>query len=1244
MQKILDRSQESLAQAFASLAKNSKRQQRVYLATIGLLMLMVVVFALVLAVVAAFKQLEYRRSYASQNATDLSLLLHREESFLRRAEFTLDYYYSAADVRRAPEAVEQSIAQTGVARGKVDRVDADFDILVGPAARTAWGTQSGDKLGRLYEAAQSTLVTQQAFELAQRAALIGLDDDYAVLLPSLAGAATDASSGATGLAASAPQVEVIATLREAIQRELQAQTGKRVPAKGERVWVGPYRDPLSNAQVISAVSAYYQGNTPVALISASIPLDVLAARIAPPGGAGTTLLMAPERRILVSSAALDPRTNAMLQQTVAATAPHAFHFGPEGVVFHEPLMPGFGSLVGYVPWGALAAALGWQLGVIGALALLVLLAIALTARFFGLRLLRNAFAETTRALESETLNHILVSATPIGLCIVRRSDYSILTANALALELLRVEPGTGTSRLPSHIAAEFIAEAPQQDSAAAFARVAAFVAPAESLQPAHAAIAHSRDASTSAEAGAEPGRFLQFTYAPARYAGEDVLFCAVLDVTAQHTLEQQLRHAQQTSEAMMRARTNFFAAMSHEIRTPLNALLGNLELFARTPGLETHSQRLASLNVAGDALRRVVNDILDFSKIDAGEMLLVREPFALLNAFENIALSYASMAGDRPVRFYSLLSPTLDRTVVGDRQRIAQVINNLLSNAFKFTSSGKITLQAEVVANVQGQPVLQCRVSDSGPGMSDELVARLFKPFVQGEAGASRGAESTGLGLVICARLCELMGGAISADSVVGVGSVFNVSIPLAATPDERPAQLRQADRGPLLALFHDRQVVDLLGRWLEHFGWTAHVVSTLADAQAWLRVNRPKALIVSGAYDLATIAGLRALQPVGAVWITREGPHRPQARGEGVLEVTEFSGTAVRTAIELAAEGMPVAAPASAASDGTPGPTPALAPHRALHGLAVLVAEDNPLIQSLIAEQLATLGCAPTVAADGAQALSLFESTPFDVVLTDIHMPDMDGHGLLAALRKRDAQVPVLAFSAVAENHEAQSWLERGFSGHVSKPASLGELEAALVAVAPALEDRVVRAQPREGTTEGAIAVATAGARASERAVERTGAAAVAASGVAAPGVMHAAASGAMPRADHAAASEPASRSTSTLPSTAAAPTPSAQPAPLAAEDKARYTAMLKEHLRNDLPRLLAIVDEEDREALAGWAHSATGAFVIVQEPRFVEECRQLQRLCNDSERWTTEMDERAISLHDALCDHYGMDEESAH
>ncbi|HEX7933810.1 MAG TPA: ATP-binding protein [Paraburkholderia sp.] len=1202
MQKILDRSQASLAQAFDSLAKNAKRQQRVYLATIGSLMLIVVVFALVLATVAALKQLEYRRTFASQNAADLSLLLHREESFLRRAEFTLDYYFSATEVRRAPEAVEQSIARTGAARGKVDRVDADFDIVAGETARAAWGAQPngqpGDRLGRIYEAAQSTLVTQQAFELEQRAALIGLDEDYVVILPSLARSVTgtrrdaSASASASASATSAPQAAVVSLLRETIERELQSQTGKRVPGKGERVWVGPYRDPLQNTPVMSAVSAYYQGDTPLTLISVSIPLDVLAARIAPPDSAGATLLMAPDRRLLVSSASLDARTRAMLQQAVAATPPHVFHYGREGAVFHEPLMPGFGLLVGYVPWGALAVALGWQLAAIGGLALLVLLGIALTARFFGLRLLRNAFAETSRALESETINHILVSATPIGLCIVRQGDYSILTANALAAGLLHME--TGASRLPPHIAAEFLAQAPDQPSAAAIAQVAAFVAPAQPqpqpqplTQPLTQPNAQTPTptAPASDETGGAPARFLQFTYAPARYAGENVLFCAILDVTAQHTLEQQLRQAQQTSEAMMHARTNFFAAMSHEIRTPLNALLGNLELFARTPGLDAHAQRLATLNVAADALRRVVNDILDFSKIDAGEMLLVREPFSLIDTFEGIALSYAAMPGDRPIRFYSLLSPTLDRTLTGDRMRIAQVVNNLLSNAFKFTSSGKITLHADVVHDdAQGRPVLHCRVSDSGPGMSEELVARLFKPFVQGEAGASRGAEGTGLGLVICARLSRLMGGGISAESVVGVGSVFHVSIPLAVPAGEGRAPVAVApvcaDRGTLLALCREPQAAGLLDSWLEHFGWTAHTVSTLAAAQAWLRMNRPKALIVSGAFDLDAIATLRALQPVCAVWVTRAGPNGPQARGAGVLEVSEFGRRAVGAAIELAVEGAAVpAAPIRAAeaspvtmSDSGAVSSPALPAHLALQGLAILVAEDNPLIQSLIAEQLATLGCVPTIAGDGKHALGEFERTPFDVVLTDIHMPAMDGYALLAALRQLDANTPVLAFSAVAENQEAQSWRERGFSGYVSKPASLAELETALLAVAPAAANRT-----------------------------------------------------APPAAPVSAAALPPAAATQTT---------------LAADDKARYTAMLKEHLKKDLPRLLAIVDKEDRQALAGWAHSASGAFVIVQEPRLVEACRQLQRLCNDSERWTTEMDERAVSLHEVLCDRYGVDE----
>lgn len=1184
MQKILDRTQESLAHAFASLAHSAKRQQRLYLATIASLMLIVVGFALLLAVLAADKQLEYRRTFASQSAADLSRLLHRQESFMRRAEFTLDYYRDTDNVLRVPASVEDAVRVSGVARGTVPRVDARFDLLVGDAARAAWGPQFGANLWRIYEAAQSTLVTQQAFELPQRAILLGLTEDYAAILPSLAQPVANSGADRGVTAAPSLQPAIVSTLRETLEQDLQAQTGTRMPGKGERIWLGPYRDPLQGVPVISTVSAYYAGDTPTTLIAMSIPLDGLLAHVARPDREGTQLLMTADRHVIVSSPPVDAQTAAMLQDAVAHMPSDAYRYTRDGVILSEPLMPGFGSLVSYLSWRELIAALGWQLAALAGLALLVLAGIALAARFWGLRLMRSTFAETSRALESETINHVLVSATPVGLCIVRQSDYSIIIANALADELLHME--AGRSRLPLHIVDEIRAQAPDGPSITAFARIAAFVAPA---QPEAHPQSQPPSQPAPEESASPQAQFLQFTYAPARYADEDVLFCAILDVTAQHALEQQLRLAQQTAEITMRARSNFFASMSHEIRTPLNALLGNLELFARTPGLEAHAQRLTALNVAADALRHIVNDILDFSKIDAGEMKLVSESFRPLDDFENIALSYAPMTADRAIRFYAHLSPTLDQVLRGDRTRIAQIVNNLLSNAFKFTSCGKITLSAEVKDDLQGRPILICRVCDSGIGMDQALVARIFSPFVQGEASTSSRYGGTGLGLSICARLCELMGGDISVESVLGVGSAFSVSIPLAPPSDElREPVVEPARRGSVLVVSQERESGQIIDSGLHLVGWSVHTVVSMRSAEAWLRVNRPEAMVVTGEYDLDAIAALRAVHPAGVVWITRTGPHRPAPCGDGVLEVTEFSRKAILAAVDLAATGT---ADAAEALPPTSAALPAPEANPALQGLTVLVAEDNPLIQTLIVEQLDALGCLPTIAGDGRQALAAFQQGHFEVVLTDIHMPVMDGYALLAALRKAHADLPVLAFSAVTDNQQQEGWREQGFTGYVAKPASLGELEAALLAVTSAELQRA-------------------------------------------------------PVSATAATLEP----TSTTAAQTAAATPAAAGATadpvntLSADDKSRYTAMLKEHLQNDLPRLLAIVEQEDREALGGWAHSAAGGFLVVQEQRFAQQCRELQRLCENGEPWTTELDERAISLHEAICDHFGLDEESTH
>jgi two-component system capsular synthesis sensor histidine kinase RcsC len=1191
MQKILDRTQESLARALASLTQRNYRQQRAYLTTIGSLMLIVVVLALLVALLAVVKQLDYRRTVASRNVTDIALLLHRQESFLRRAQFTLDYYFGAPEARSATDAVQQAIRQEGRVRGKVDRVDAAFDLLVGQATQRAWAPHAGEQLWRLYESAQATLVTQQAFRLHEQAMLIGLTDDYAAIMPALAPPTAQPSAGGALPDGASSQSAVIVALRETLQRELQAQTGRRVPGKGERVWLGPYRDPLHGMPVISVVSAYYAGDTPSALITTSIPLDELATHLAQSAGAGATLLTTIDHRLVVSSPRLDVLTARLLHDATAHSPEDADHYLRQGAVFHLSLMPAFGALICYVPWGALLASLSWQLGVLGCLTLLALSAIILIARYSGLRLLRNAFMETARALESETVKHILVSATPVGLCIVRQSDHAILSANALATEWLGVEPGRDD--LPARVAAELTAHAPDRSSVTDLAKITTFVMPASPSRP----------QTPGGDGAVAVPQFLQITCASACYVGDDALFCAILDATVQQALEQQLRLAQQTSEAMLRARSNFFASMSHEIRTPLNALLGNLELFARTPGLEAHQQRLATLGVAADALRRIVNDILDFSKIDAGEMTLLDEPFRPLDDFENLAFSYAPMAAQPVVHFYANLSPTLDQMLRGDRTRIAQIVNNLLGNAFKFTASGKISLSAELRDDAQGQPVLHCRVSDSGVGMDQALAARVFNPFVQGETSTATCHGGTGLGLTICAKLCELMNGQITVDSVPRVGSAFSVAIPLARQAPHRAAPVVQAARrGTVLVVCQERESGEWLGEWLRHSGWADHRVTSINGALAWLRVNRAHALVVTGEYGLDAVHALRAARPVAAAWITPTGPHQPVSRGEGVIEASAFSHAAMLTAVDLAAdlanEHAVDSARAAHCVESRPARAGTAPPLAALHGLTVLVAEDNPLMQTLIAEQLATLGCVPTIACDGHAALAALERARFDVLLTDIRMPAMDGHALLAAVRESHTGLPVLALSAVCEDQPGTARSERGFTGYVAKPASLSELEAALL--------EVVSAQPR-----GGLSIA-AGRTLRSPTTPRTS------------------------RTLH------APRMSDMLDMEEPAPTPSATHAS-GAENLTRYVAILKAHFQTDLHHLTAIVDQEDRHALREWAHSASGALMVVQARALAERCCALKRLCDSSDVWTVAMDEQAMSLHEALCDHFGLDERPA-
>ena len=1036
MQQILDRTEEPLAQSFASLARNARRQQHLYYATVALLVAIVVIAALVSAGLVAERNLDTRRSHVAQYVRAISLRLQNETAFLRRTAMTIRCNQGATNDTAPDRDLLAQVRRTGVALSH----DGQYALIVPEATRVAWGDTLPRRLWQLQQTAVAMRITQTAFDLDHRAYVVDADAAYAIVLP-----ATPMSTDARATL----RPEIVTTLRDELLQQLTARIGDPRLAQHGPHWIGPTADPVERSRaMISVMAIPTAGKYPATLVAASVPASAFLERLKRPVQPARLWLLNDAGAPIDVSPPASAAAHAHVLQHAQVMRPESLGLTRSGLLLIQPLGSGFGSLVYDLSYGTLFSSTSTKLTIILGLALLLILTIVATARYWDIHLLRRSHTEAARSIENETINHILVSATPIGLCVVRQHDNVILASNAVASSLLGCGQG---SRLPPHIM-EVLVQQHMPSGPKPFASIAQITVPAQPDVPASAGFPPSTDPGNAATQ-----QFLQITYAPARYRDEAVFFCAIQDATAQHQLEHQLRSAREAAEAMMRTRSNFFASMSHEIRTPLNVLLGNLELLARADGLETHAPRLRALQVASDGLRRIVNDILDFSKIDAGEMKLIATPFRPIDEIESLAMSYAPMVANRPIRFYVHLSPTLDTTLTGDRTRISQIINNLLSNAFKFTSSGKITLSAEITQDAQSRSILFCRVRDSGAGMSPGLVSGIFHPFVQGGTSSSTRHAGTGLGLSICARLTELMTGHITVESVEGVGSVFTVAIPL-MPPLTPPTPREPAVRGRRAAIVcQEVESGTTLQAWLESAGWQADVIHGLHAAQSWLRGNHPHVLVVSGEHDLEAMTALRTACPCNIVWITRDGPERPGRRESGIFEVSAFSHAAIlsgalaalddeQDVVGPAQRERALTGPATDTDATSPGPEADAQPRRG----TILVAEDNALNQTLVAEQLATLGWNAVVVGDGRQALAVLERGGVDIVLTDIHMPVMDGYELLEVIRSKYPGMPVLAFSAVTHSEQTREWRARGFAAHVAKPASLKMLEQALQTIPP--------------------------------------------------------------------------------------------------------------------------------------------------------------------------------------------------
>jgi two-component system, sensor histidine kinase and response regulator len=557
---------------------------------------------------------------------------------------------------------------------------------------------------------------------------------------------------------------------------------------------------------------------------------------------------------------------------------------------------------------------------------------------------------------------------------------------------------------------------------------------------------------------------------PIRFVGSNV------DISDLKQLEEQLRQATAVAEAANRAKDEFLANVSHEIRTPMNAILGMTELTLDTPLAEDQRQSLRTVKSAAGSLLAIINDLLDFSKIEAGKLDLDPADFFLRAALGDTLRALATRAHRKGLELVCNVQPDVPDALIGDAGRLRQVLINLVGNAIKFTTEGEVVVQVSVAREPEraGEVAIDFTVRDTGIGIHRDKHAMIFRAFEQEDTSTTRRYGGTGLGLTIAARLVAMMGGQLTVESASSQGSTFMFTARFGRQLD--PGDVINA-RPPVLlrhlrVLIVDDNAVNrhILEEWL--LGWqmdpTAVGDGVAAMDSLWHGVasGRPYPLVLLDARmpdtdgltltakirertelsasriilltsgdrpgELARFRELRVnahlLKPVPREELL-ETIHQVMSRGEGDAPPSVWS--------------------AAAQPSGPASPAPVIP-------LRVVVAEDNDFSSQLLHQLLVRRGHHVRVASNGREALNLIREGGFDLVLLDLHMPELDGFQVIRAVREGEASrgghLPVIALTARSRAEDRARCLAAGMDYFLAKPIQAAELWDAI--------DRVVEAR----------------------------------------------------------------------------------------------------------------------------------------------------------------------------------------
>ena len=543
---------------------------------------------------------------------------------------------------------------------------------------------------------------------------------------------------------------------------------------------------------------------------------------------------------------------------------------------------------------------------------------------------------------------------------------------------------------------------------------------------------------------------------------EEVHILVVLDITPTVNFQKELQVARQKAENASQLKSLFVANMSHEIRTPMNAILGLTHLCLQTETTIQQADYLDKIHHSACVLLSIINDILDFSKIEAGKLTVETISFHLGDVLSDLSILTMAKTQEKDVEVVFVTARGVPRILLGDPTRLGQVLTNLASNAVKFTESGEIILSIDRLDQREEGVTLQFSVRDTGIGMSEAQMGRLFHAFAQADDGTTRKYGGTGLGLAISKRLVELMGGTVWVESIPGEGSVFSFRLWFDLPKNCRKTTMQLPDsllKKRVLVVDDNQSSQTMLSTALDSFSF--HVATASSGMDGLLKLEKmnqegkPFDLLLldwrmPGLDGVQTFHCLKSLKMFTTLPTLFMVPHTQQAdirmqmgdvQPEAYLDKpVQISALFDAIMTLFGQQGVsPVAENKEKAY--------LLKPGKQVAGAKVLLVEDNEINQQVGKELLEIAGVVVEIAKDGQEAVQKVSKQPFDLILMDIQMPVMDGHQTTRIIRKMPdyKTLPIVAMTANVMVQDLALCWESGMDGHIAKPIDPSKLYRAL-------------------------------------------------------------------------------------------------------------------------------------------------------------------------------------------------------